>query len=60
MKQINKQIKIGTLIGLKGVENLVKVIEIFGGVKERNWVKVEGYRGSFQAGHIINFTNKGQ
>lgn len=54
MRKLDKRIKLGTHVQLDGSGWWYEVTEICHEV----WIKVNGLMGSFQAGHIIKFTNK--
>jgi len=53
MKTFSKKFKIGTRVRVNGDWRVVSEIH-----PTRNWVKLEGYSGSYQRGHIEKFSNK--
>lgn len=57
MKKINNKIKIGTKVMIAGInDNNWVTVKSFHDT--RKWLKVDGWQGDFQAGHIEKFTNK--
>ncbi len=57
MRQLESKIKIGTRVLLDN-NQWATVKNIYGGYKDRNWIKVREFEGSFQRGHIIKYSNK--
>ena len=55
MQKFNKLFTINTYVQIAGSNGFHKIKEID---KTRKWIKIVGYEGSFQRGHITRFTNK--
>lgn len=53
MYKFNKLVKVGTWVLLDN-QGWAQVTEIN---DTRKWIKVDGWLGSFQAGHVTRFTN---
>lgn len=52
MKKFNRKFKIGTNVKIMGIPGFQKIKEIH---ETRNWIKIEGYEGYFQIGHIETY-----
>ena len=55
MRKFNKNFKVGTKVKVAGIEDFVE-IESFH--ETRKLVKLVGYAGSWQVGHVLKYTNK--
>jgi len=56
MKKFNKKFKVGTKVKLTIDRNNLYVIKDIN--EERNLIQVIGLLGSFQLGHVLQFSNK--
>lgn len=56
MNKFEKRFKLGTMVLLQGLKEWCRITEIH---ETRNWIKVDGWMGSFQRAHVIRFTNSG-
>jgi len=55
MKKFNKSFSLSTKVQLPGEYGYRAIKEIH---ETRNWIKIEGFEGSFQRANIIAWTNK--
>jgi hypothetical protein len=56
MRKFNKNFKIGTKVKLIGLSENWQSIKSF--ENDRKLIKIIGFQGSWQFGHVIKYTNK--